>query len=211
MPYSTHIIKLLEEIEPSLRKVLIAILEEIERQREESITRKEFLEFARHTDENFQKVWTAINELTEAQKKSEQRLTRIEKAVEELTEAQKKTEQRVNELTEAQKKSEQRLTRIEKAVEELTEAQKKTEQRVNELTEAQKKTEAEVESLARSMKELKKMVGGLSDSVGYGLEDRIFPYIREFALKEYGIEVEILDRRNVVYPDGRYDEVNIYV
>ncbi len=61
------------------------------------------------------------------------------------------------------------------------------------------------------MKELKKMVGGLSDSVGYGLEDRIFPYIREFALKEYGIEVEILDRRNVVYPDGRYDEVNIYV
>jgi hypothetical protein len=33
MPYSTNVIRLLEEVEPPIRKVLIALLEEIERQR----------------------------------------------------------------------------------------------------------------------------------------------------------------------------------
>ena len=51
---------------------------------------------------------------------------------------------------------------------------------------------------------------GLSDTIGYGLEDKVIPYIKEFAKIEYGIEVEVLDRRNIIYPDGRFDEVNIY-
>ncbi len=40
---------------------------------------------------------------------------------------------------------------------------------------------------------------------------RIFPFIEEFARREYGIEIEVLDRRNIVYPDGRFDQANIYV
>jgi hypothetical protein len=47
--------------------------------------------------------------------------------------------------------------------------------------------------------------------VGHGLEDKIFPYLFDFAKREYGVEVETVDRRNVIYPDGRFDEVNIYV
>lgn len=54
------------------------------------------------------------------------------------------------------------------------------------------------------------MVGGLSDTVSYTLEDRIFPYMDVFASMEYGIKVEVLDRRNIVYPDDKFDEVNIY-
>jgi len=77
MPYSTHIIKLLEKVEPSLREVLVAILEEIERQREEGVTRREFLEFAERTEENFQRVWKSINELAEAQKKTEETLNTL--------------------------------------------------------------------------------------------------------------------------------------
>ncbi len=211
MPFSTNVIRLLEDIEPSLRKVLIAILEEIERQREETVTRKEFLEFARHTDENFQKVWKSIHELAEAQKRTERR-------VDELAEAQKRTEARVEELAEAQKKTEQRVDSLAQKVEELAEAQKKTEQRVDslaqkveELAEAQKKTEEEIRRLARGLKNTREMVAGLSDSVGYTLEDRIFPYIREFVLKEYGVKAKILDRRNIIYPDGGFDEANIYV
>ncbi len=190
MPFSTNVIRLLEDIEPSLRKVLIAILEEIERQREETVTRKEFLEFARHTDENFQKVWKSIHELAEAQKRTERR-------VDELAEAQKRTEARVEELAEAQKKTEQRVDSLA--------------QKVEELAEAQKKTEEEIRRLARGLKNTREMVAGLSDSVGYTLEDRIFPYIREFVLKEYGVKAKILDRRNIIYPDGGFDEANIYV
>ena len=33
MPYSTNIIRLLDKVEPPIKEVLIAILEEIERQR----------------------------------------------------------------------------------------------------------------------------------------------------------------------------------
>ncbi len=44
MPVSVSFIKRLESVDPQLRGVLIAMLEEIERQREESITKQEFNE-----------------------------------------------------------------------------------------------------------------------------------------------------------------------
>jgi len=97
-----------------------------------------------------------------------------------------------------------------KSIHELSEAQKRTEARIEELAEAQKRTEEEVRALARGLKETREMVGGLSDTVGYSLEDRIFPYMKEFAQEEYGIDVEVLDRRNIVYPNGKFDKVNIY-
>ena len=232
MPFSVNLIRKLEKVSPDIREILISVLDEIEKQREETVTKKEFLEFAKRTEENFQRVWKAINELAEAQKRTEQRVnelaeaqkrteqrlnelaeaqkrseertTKLEKALAELVEAQKRTEQRVNELAEAQKKTEQRLN-------ELAEAQKKTEQRLNELAEAQRRTEEELRALVRDHKVTRQMLAGLSDTVGYGLEDSIFPYMKEFAKREYGVEAEVLDRRNIVYPDGKYDEANIYI
>ena len=44
MPFSVNLIKRLEAIEPPLKEVLIALLEEVEKQREVSITRKDFLD-----------------------------------------------------------------------------------------------------------------------------------------------------------------------
>ncbi|RME68164.1 MAG: hypothetical protein D6778_02230 [Nitrospirae bacterium] len=99
-------IKLLEEVEPSLRKVLVAILEEIERQRETTVTRKEFLEFARQTEENFKKVWQVINELAEAQKRTEREVSDLKTVVRELAEAQKKTEKKKKKLIGEHKKPE---------------------------------------------------------------------------------------------------------
>ncbi len=109
----------------------------------------------------------------------------------------------VKELAEVQKE-----TKIE--LKELAEAQKKTEKKIEELAEAQKKTEKEVRTLVIGVKDLQKQVGGLSMTVGYGLEDKIMPYIFDFGKKEFGIDVSIVDRRNIVYSDGKYDEVNIY-
>ena len=80
MPVSVALIRKLEEIEPRLRGVLFAILEEIERQREETVTKKEFNELKE-----------IVRELAEAQKRTEQR-------VEELAQAQKRTEQELQKL-----------------------------------------------------------------------------------------------------------------
>ena len=157
MPYSTNVIRLLEKVEPSTREVLIAVLEEIERHREESVTKKEFNELR-----------DIVFELAKAQKKTEQRLNELaeaqkstEQRIKELAEAQKKSEERltrleqtVSELAEAQKRSEERLTRLEQTVSELAEAQKKTEQRVNELAEAQKKSEERLTRLEQTVSDL---------------------------------------------------------
>ncbi len=167
MSVSVAIIKKLEEVEPHLRSVLIALLEEIERQREETVTKNEFNELKE-----------IVRELAEAQKRTEQRVEelaeaqkRTEQKVEELAEAQKRTEQKVEELAEAQKRTEQRVEelaeaqkRTEQKVEELAEAQKRTEQRVEELAEAQKRTEQKVEELAEAQKRTEQRVEELAEA-----------------------------------------------
>ncbi len=143
---------------------------------------------------------------------------RLEGIVEELAEAQKRTEARVEELAEAQKKTEQRLDSLTQRVEELAEAQKKTEQRldsltqrVEELAEAQKKTEETVRQLVVDMADVKKQLGGLSMAVGYGIEDKYIPFMKKFALNQYNAVISKVERKNVKYANGSYDEVNLYL
>ena len=139
MPFSVNLIKRLEAIEPPLKEVLIALLEEVEKQREVSITRKEFLEFAKTTEENFQRVWKAIEALAEAQKK----------------------------------------------------------------------TEEEVRKLAKGLRETRQMVGGLSDTVGYSLEDRAIKSLPQLLREQYQIEVKGRLVRKFIEYNGLKDEVNI--
>ena len=133
MPYSVNVIKLLEKVDPSTREVLIAVLEEIEKQRQVTVTKTEFNELK-----------DIVNELTQAHLRSEKRLAGIEKTLNELAEAQKKTEQRVNELAEAQKKTEQRL-------DELAEAQKKTEEELKKLIREHRKSREQIGGLSHTI------------------------------------------------------------
>jgi len=109
MDISTGLIRKLEKVEPHLREVLVSILEEIERQREERVTRKEF-----------QELRDIVKELAQAQRRTEER-------VNELAQAQRRTEERVNELAQAQRKTEERVN-------ELAQAQRKTEEEIARLT-----------------------------------------------------------------------------
>lgn len=149
MEISVKLMRQLDKVTPDLREVLYAILEEIERQNQERVTKSDFWE--------------------------------LKQAVQELAQAQARTEARVDSLS----------------------------QRMEELAQAQAKTEGEVRKLAKSHQQLQKQVGGLSDAVGYGIEDRLMPFIPNYARQEYGLEIESLERRNVEYGNGKYDEVNI--
>jgi len=92
MSFSVQLMRKLEAVrDPSMKDLLLVLLEEVERHREQSVTRKEFLEFAGRTEENFREVRQAIQDLAEAQKSTEARLG-------ELAEAQKKTEAEVAKL-----------------------------------------------------------------------------------------------------------------
>jgi len=138
-----------------------------------------------------------VEQLAEAQRKTEERLN-------ELTERLNSLTARVDQLAEAQRKTEERLNELTERVDRLAEAQRKTEERLNELAER-------VNQLAKEHQRTREILAGLSDTVGYGLEDKIMLYMYDFVRDEYGVEVELVERRNIIYPDGRYDEVNIYV
>ncbi|OPX38148.1 MAG: hypothetical protein B1H11_04920 [Desulfobacteraceae bacterium 4484_190.1] len=204
---------MLESVDPGLRGVLLAILEEIEKQQKERVTKDEFIELKQIVAELVEaqkRTEARVEELAEAQKRTEARVEelaeaqkRTEARVEELAEAQKRTEVRVEELAEAQKRTEVR-------VEELAEAQKRTEARVEELAEAQKRTETEITKLSRSLRETRQMVGGLSDTVGYGLEDRAIATLPRLVKERYGIEPVNGFVRKFIEINGKETELNMF-
>ena len=137
-------------------------------------------------------------------------LSEVRQSLHDLTEAQQQTEQRLGELAAAQQRTETRL-------EQFGAAQQQTEQRLGELAAAQQRTETRfgslttaVEALAQDQRQVRKTLGGLSDSVGYGLEDRAIARLPELLANDYAIAVSgRLARRFVEYPDGGSDELNI--
>lgn len=137
-------------------------------------------------------------------------LNELRETVKALAEAQKRTEgqlnalaEKVEALAEAQRKMEERMNALAEKVEVLAEAQRKTEERMDVLS-------REMEEMRQEIRDIRQQLGGLSMAVGYGIEDRVMPYFYDLAEKDYGITLKSVDRRNYVYPDGRYDEVNIY-
>ncbi|RKZ21370.1 chordopoxvirus fusion protein, partial [bacterium] len=102
----------------------------------------------------------------------------------------------LNALAEAQRKTEERVGRLEEAVERLAEAQRKTEE--------------EIARLSRDMRKLKKEVGGLSNTVGYTLENEAMKALPSLLEKDFGIKVEgRFVRESLELPDGRETDVNI--
>ena len=143
---------------------------------------------ARRSD--FQQLITYMESLARAQEQTEKRVADLaeavrgtEKCLEGLALAQKRTEERVEELAEAQKRTEQRL-------EELAQAQKRTEERLEELAEAQKRTEDALLKLTRRVDMIEERLEGISNSVGYSLENAAFKALPGLLQDRYGIEVQ---------------------
>ena len=174
MQISVSLIRKLEQIDPPLRDVLFAILEEMDRQREETVTKKEFNELKE-----------IVRELAEAQKRTELR-------VEELAEAQKRTELRVEELAEAQKRTELK-------VEELAEAQRETQRELRKLVGEHVKTREQVGGLSTTVgyvlenEAMKALPALLESEFGLRTRERL---VRKFVEDELGrpIEVNILGK-----------------
>ena len=206
--------ELKETIDPSAAKKIAEALKDIYEDLKSSIAREEFrelkdtlaglseglLSFQRTTEENFNKVWASINELAEAQRRTEER-------VNELAEAQRRTEESLESF---KRITEENFNKVWASIRELRDAQKDTEKVVNDLVMAQKETQQELKALAKGLAETREMVGGLSDTVGYSLEDRAIKSLPSILKNKYGIIVtEGLVRKFIKY-NGRHDEVNIF-
>ncbi|ROR01676.1 coiled-coil domain-containing protein [Desulfosoma caldarium] len=145
-----------------------------------------------------------IEELAQAQKRTDERLKelaaaqkRTEERVEELARAQKRTEERLEELAVAQKRTEERIKELAQAqkrtderLEELAAAQKRTEERVEELAQAQKRTEEALLKLTQRVENIEERLDGISNSVGYSLENAAFKALPKLLHDRYGIVVQ---------------------
>ncbi len=185
----------------------VAELAEAQKRTEERLN--ELAEAQKRTEERLNELAEAqkrteerLNELAEAQKHSEERLTRLEATVAELAEAQKRSEERLT-------KVESRLDRVEEALAALAEAQRRTEERLNELAEAQKRTEDALAQLTLRHDELHERLEGLSNTVGYTLEDRaLFGLPR--VLEQEGITLEDGLVRKYTWVGRKGRQINIY-
>ncbi len=178
---------LIKEGFQELREIVRVLSERIDRLAEaQSKTEQAVDSFKRTSEENFNRVWKVIVELTEAQKRTEERIN-------ELAEAQAKTEQSLESF---KKTTEENFSRVWKAIDELTEAQKKTEEELKRLVGEHKKT--------------REHLGTLSHTVGYVLEDRAYKGLVGLLKRDFGLEViEGLRRDYIEVGIDKYEEVNI--
>ncbi|WP_058556049.1 hypothetical protein [Thiohalocapsa sp. ML1] len=140
MSYSVALIRQLETVDPALRQVLLAILDEVEQHRAVTVTRDDFADLR-----------AAVASLTEAQTRTEASMARLADRMDALAEAQQHADARMEQLTEAQQRTEARMERLAGRMDALADAQQRTEALMEQLTEAQQRTEASVERLTGRM------------------------------------------------------------
>ena len=226
-----------KELQLPLIKAFTALREELaESVRREDFTGlkqvvQELAEAQKRTEERLESLSVKVEELAEAQKRTEARVGELAEAqkrtearvdslalrMEELAEAQKRTEARLDslalrmeELSEAQKRTEERLDSLSVKVEELVEAQRQTQEQIRQLVAVQERLERRVDRIDASLEDTRKMVAGLSDSVGYGLEDRAIRNLSPLLEERFGLRVQgKLCRKYIPYMGGS-EEVNIY-
>ncbi len=96
------------------------------------------------------------------------------------------------------------------SVKELTKAQIKTEQRIEELINAQKKTEEEIQTLVKRTDILEERLEGISNSLGYSLENMTYEKLLALLRERYEIEVKGRLVRKYIIVGKKHIQVNIY-
>ena len=180
---------------------------------------QEFSEFRTVVDQRF-------TELAAAQQRTEAAVASLtaaqERAYQEFSEFRTVANQRFAELTAAQERAYQEYCEFRKATDlrfaALTAALEETQRSLKELTESHRQTQQElrqltkqVQALVRDHRQTREMLANLSDTVGYGLEDRAISRLPKVLQRHFGLEVQgALERKWVEYPDGGADELNIF-
>ncbi|MCD6317550.1 hypothetical protein J7M02_00595, partial [Candidatus Aerophobetes bacterium] len=105
------------------------------------------------------------------------------------------TEETIEKLAKAQAKTEERVGRLEDAVERLAKAQAKTEERVGRLEDAVEKLAKAQAKTEEALANLAKEVGGLSTTIGFGLEDICRVVLPGYLERHYNVYVTELNRK----------------
>ncbi|MBX6423586.1 hypothetical protein [Thermosulfurimonas sp. F29] len=174
-----------------LREILLFLLEEVQRLRDETGRSHE----VRKLDEILTRVAGRQDRLEEA-------MAELAKGQRRLEERQDRLEEAMAELAKGQRRLEERQDRLEERLDKLTRA-------VQDLTEAVKNTLARMEDLDREHRETRSRLEALSDTVGYILENRAYVGLPSILKEKEGVEVEGRLIREYVILGGRLVQFNI--
>jgi predicted RNase H-like nuclease (RuvC/YqgF family) len=118
-----------------------------------------------------------------------------------LAEAQRRTEEKIESLAEAQKRTEAKLEALIDTVHTMHE----------DLIGQIKGLDRRVEGLERKVEKTDKVVGGISNTLGYALENEVYRHLPLLLEKRYGIRIEEkFIRREVTFDDKKKGEINIF-
>ena len=73
----SKLLEAIDEISPELRLPLLKAFTYLKEEIAETVKKSDFERFEKATEENFNRVWKAIEELAEAQKRTEQRVEEL--------------------------------------------------------------------------------------------------------------------------------------
>jgi len=156
------------------------------------------------TLEDFSQLKESINRVAIAQEQTEHELRALAESQKELAESQKEMREAMRELAESQTKMREAMRELAESHKELAESHKELAKSHKELAKSHKQTDW-------SLKDLRKQVGGLAQSVGYGLEAYAMERIPKILAKRLGLVEESSGPEQFVYPDGTEDEVDVVV
>lgn len=106
----------------------------------------------------------------------------LKASVRELVEIQKETNTTLGSLADAQERTEATLRS-------LADTQERTEAKLGTLADAQERTEVAMQGLARAVTDVRQELGGLSRTMGYGLENEAYRSLPGLLRARFGIEV----------------------
>ncbi len=181
MHLSSSTLQLLSDTDPAIRRVLIAVVEELDREIGERVTRKDFQELRDVVYQLAVKVdqlAVKIDQLAQAQQRTEERIDqlaqaqqRTEERIDQLAQAQQHTEERIDQLAQAQQRTEERIDqlaqaqqRTEERIDQLAQAQQRTEERIDQLAQAQQRTEERIDQLAQAQQRTEERVDQLAQA-----------------------------------------------
>lgn len=192
MPFSVDLHRKIDTVEPSLREVLWAMLNEIEQQRATAVTKEDFSELKgivasiasihERTDQKLETLTKNVNKLELAQtrteesikefeqiqKRTDQKLETLTDNVNKLESAQTRTEEKIQTLTENVNKLEFAQSRTEESIKELEQVQKRTEENIGKLEQAQKRTENNIDKLVQAQAATNKRIDNLQGEMQQG-------------------------------------------
>jgi len=127
-----------------------------------------------------------------------------------VEEMERQQEQMAQQVTKAELRELQEVVQeLAVSVNRLAEAQVRTEERLNELAAAQARTEEELRKLAAEHRVTRERLEGISNTVGYTLEDRAYKALPAI-LAQQGIQVEGRLIRRYVQLKEKERQVNIF-